>query len=65
MASAYREYLLDKQRIQPRIKEGDPVPFGLDLLMGIKENQILFDRFIATTTLSKRRRSWTIWACTA
>ncbi|SFJ42684.1 hypothetical protein SAMN02799624_04444 [Paenibacillus sp. UNC496MF] len=55
MAAAYRNYLVNEEGVQPRIKKGDPVPFGLDLLMGIKENRILFDRFIATTNYDEAK----------
>ncbi|RAP75234.1 DUF5696 domain-containing protein [Paenibacillus montanisoli] len=56
MASAYRQYLVDEQGVAPLIKKGDPLPFGLDLLMGIKEGQILFDHFIPTTTFEEARQ---------
>ncbi|WP_308635824.1 DUF5696 domain-containing protein [Paenibacillus silvisoli] len=56
MASAYRQYLIDEKGVAPRIKKGDPIPFGLDLLMGIKEGQILFDHFIPTTTFEQARQ---------
>ncbi|WP_219834091.1 DUF5696 domain-containing protein [Paenibacillus sp. R14(2021)] len=56
MASAYRNYLVKEQGVQPRIKKGDPVPFGLDLLMGITENRILFDHLIQTTTYEEAQQ---------
>ncbi|MBM7568502.1 DUF5696 domain-containing protein [Paenibacillus sacheonensis] len=56
MAAAYRNYLVDEQGVQPRIKKGDPIPFGLDLLMGIKQDRILFDKFIATTTFDEAQQ---------
>ncbi|WP_090572683.1 DUF5696 domain-containing protein [Paenibacillus sp. OV219] len=55
MASAYRDFLVNEQGIAPRIKKGDPIPFGLDLLMGIKKGQILFDHFIPTTTFDQAK----------
>lgn len=56
MASAYREYLVKEQGVQPHIKKDDPIPYGLDLLMGIKKNQILFDHFIKTTTYEQAQQ---------
>ncbi|SDX06910.1 DUF5696 domain-containing protein [Paenibacillus sp. CF384] len=53
MASAYRQYLIDEKGVAPRIKKGEAIPFGLDLLMGIKEGQILFDHFIPTTSFEE------------
>ncbi|GIO61909.1 DUF5696 domain-containing protein [Paenibacillus cineris] len=53
MATAYREYLLDEQGVVPKVKKGEAVPFGLDLLMGIKKDQILIDHFIQNTTFSE------------
>ncbi|MBW7452740.1 DUF5696 domain-containing protein [Paenibacillus sepulcri] len=50
MASAYREYLVNEQGLTSKIRKEDPIPYGLDLLMGIKKHQILFDDFIASTT---------------
>jgi hypothetical protein len=55
MANAYRDYLLNEKGVQRRIQPGDPIPYGIDLLMGIEENRILFDRFIPATTFSQAR----------
>lgn len=59
MAAAYRNYLESEEGIKPRIKAGDPVPFGLDLLTGIKEHRILLDRFIPTTTYDEAKKIMT------
>ncbi len=53
MAAAYRDHLTKEKGVTARIKQGDSIPFGLDLLTGIKEYRILFDRFIPTTTFEQ------------
>lgn len=56
MASAYREYLIKEQGVTSHIRKDDPIPYGLDLLMGIKKSQILFDHFIPTTTYDEAQQ---------
>jgi frataxin-like iron-binding protein CyaY len=48
MANAYREYLIDNGRIKQAI-ESDVIPLAIDFFMGIKEDRLLFDRFIKMT----------------
>jgi hypothetical protein len=55
MAAAYRDYLIEEKGLTSRIKKDDPIPYGLDLLTGIMEKRILFDRFIPTTTLEQAK----------
>ena len=49
MANAYRDYLLEKGILEKKIKDGDPIPLGLDLFMGISEKTLIFDRFLPMT----------------
>lgn len=53
MAVSYRTYLIQEKGLLPRIKKGDPVPLGLDLLTGIKQQRILTDRFLPATTFGQ------------
>ncbi|MCY9693853.1 DUF5696 domain-containing protein [Paenibacillus alginolyticus] len=53
MAVSYRGYLLKEKGLIPRMKKGDPIPLGVDLLMGIKQQRILTDRFLPTTTFEQ------------
>ncbi|WP_274362125.1 DUF5696 domain-containing protein [Paenibacillus thermotolerans] len=53
MAAAYRNFLVDEKGLKSRIQQGDPIPYGLDLLTGIKKHQILIDAYISTTTFSQ------------
>jgi len=53
MANAYRKHLLDNQLISKKIDKSDPMPLGLDLFMGIKEDRMLFDKYIPMTTFSQ------------
>lgn len=55
MANAYRNYLLDTGNIKRVIKPGTSIPLAIDFLMGIKEKQLLFDRFIVMTTFDQVR----------
>lgn len=50
MANLYREHLIKTGKIRGTIGKGDGIPLGLDLFMGIKEKQILMDKFIKMTT---------------
>ena len=53
MANAYREHLISSGGISRKISAGDPVGIGIDLFMGIKEERILFDKYIAMTTFKQ------------
>lgn len=55
MTTAYRDFLINEQGLTSRINQGDSIPYGIDLLMGIKEPRILFDRFIPTTTFEQAK----------
>ncbi|AEE95248.1 DUF5696 domain-containing protein [Mahella australiensis] len=56
MANAYRQYLLGKGNIKKVIENGDKIPLGLDLLTGIKEDRLLFDKFIPMTTFDQAKQ---------
>lgn len=53
MASTYREYLIENNKITKKIKDTDKIPLGLDLFMSIKENRMLFDKYIPMTTFKQ------------
>lgn len=53
MANEYRDFLLEGDALKAAIGEGDTIPLGLDFLMGVREERILFDRFIAMTTFKQ------------
>ena len=50
MANTYREYLVNEGQINQVIQKSDSIPLSLDLFMGIKEENMLFDKFIKMTT---------------
>ncbi len=50
MANRYRQHLLDQGLLQRIIHEGDQIPLGLDLFMGIVEERMLWDKYIPMTT---------------
>jgi len=52
MANEYRNYLIEKGDLVKKIDENS-IPMGLDLFMGIKEERILFDKFIQATTFKQ------------
>ncbi len=53
MANRYREYLVESGELQKSQSLNDVMPFGLDLLMGIKEERVLKDKFVKMTTFSQ------------
>lgn len=53
MANRYREYLLNNGKLKKVINENMGIPLALDLLMGIKEKRMLFDKFVPMTTFSQ------------
>lgn len=53
MANRYRAYLLDQGKLKKSDKLKESMPFGLDLLMGIKEKRALKDKFIKMTTFEQ------------
>ncbi|KIL39936.1 hypothetical protein SD70_17110 [Gordoniibacillus kamchatkensis] len=53
MAVAYRTYLTKEKGLTARIRPGDPIPLGLDLLAGIKQQRIVTDRFLPATTFAQ------------
>jgi len=53
MANAYRDYLVDNGGIAGVISDKDDIPLGLDLFMGVKEERLLFDKYIAMTTFDQ------------
>ncbi|MBO9609684.1 MAG: hypothetical protein J7639_27255 [Paenibacillaceae bacterium] len=55
MANAYRDYLIEEKRLHRVIQNGDDIPLGLNLFMGIVEKRMLWDKFIAMTTFAGAR----------
>lgn len=53
MANKFRGYLISNKLINRSTKNSSLPPLGLDVFMGIKEERILFDRFITMTTYSQ------------
>ncbi|SEC79633.1 DUF5696 domain-containing protein [Paenibacillus sp. GP183] len=53
MAVSYRSYLMKEKGLIPRMKKGDPIPLGIDLLTGIKQQRIVSDRFLPATTFEQ------------
>ncbi|NLM49967.1 MAG: hypothetical protein GX196_03325 [Clostridiaceae bacterium] len=52
MARAYRKYLVETGNINNVLKDATAMPFGLDLFMGIKEDRLIFDKYIPMTTFA-------------
>lgn len=50
MANKYREFLIENNLIKKVIAKNDYIPLALNLFMGIKEERMLFDKFIPMTT---------------
>ena len=50
MANTYREYLIKSNLLKKVIIENDNIPLALELFMGIKENRLLFDKYVTMTT---------------
>lgn len=55
MAGRYRDFLLEHGKISDRV-DGEKTPLALDIFMGIKEERILFDRFISMTTFEQTKQ---------
>jgi hypothetical protein len=55
MANVYREYLLENGLLNRAIARGESIPLGLDLFMGVKEERLLFDKFISMTTFDNAK----------
>ncbi len=55
MANAYREFLTESGRIKQVIHKTDNIPIGLDLFMGVREERLIFSRFIPMTTFNNAR----------
>ena len=53
MANAYRDYLVSEGGISRKIPEGGKISLGLDLFMGIKEERMLFDKYVPMTTFKQ------------
>jgi hypothetical protein len=53
MANAYRNYLISNDKIDGNPGSVETIPVGLDFFMGIKEERILFDKFISATTFEQ------------
>ncbi len=59
MANEYRDYLIEKgdlvKKIGKNSRSSNSIPISLDLFMGIKEERILFDKFIQATTFQQSK----------
>ena len=53
MAGAYRSYLLQSGGLGNAVEEMERMPLVLDLFMGIKKDQVLFQTFLPMTTLKQ------------
>ena len=53
MAEKYRNYLLETGKMKSVVKEDAPIPLWIDMLMGVQEERILSDKFIAATTFEQ------------
>ncbi len=60
MANEYRRYLVDTEKITRKSSNytkldnsSNSIPMSLDLFMGIKEERILFDKFVRATTFEQ------------
>jgi len=53
MANVYRNYLIESNGIKRNISVQEDIPLALELFMGIKERNLLFDRYIAMTTFDQ------------
>jgi hypothetical protein len=53
MANQYRDYLIKGEKINKHISNGDKIPLGIDLFMGVNEKLFLFNKFIPMTTFSE------------
>lgn len=49
MANVYRDYLLNNNEINKVINADDKIPVSVNFFMGIVEERILFDKYIAAT----------------
>lgn len=50
MANIYRNYLVENGKLNNTIQDMKSIPLNLELLMGIEEERMLFNRFIPMTT---------------
>lgn len=55
MANAYRNYLLNNGEINRVISPGDKIPLSVDFFMGIMEERILFDKYVAATKFDEAK----------
>jgi len=55
MANAYRNYLVREKKINNLTDDKSGMPLWLDLFMGIRQEQILFDKFIKATTFEQAK----------
>ncbi|NMA94993.1 MAG: hypothetical protein GX974_03045, partial [Clostridiales bacterium] len=54
MANVYRNFLTHRGMLRERNEKAtNGIPLGIDFLMGVKEERILFDRFISMTTFNQ------------
>ena len=55
MADKYRSYLLKTDQVKATISKSDRIPLGLDIFMGIIEERILVNKYIAMTTFKETK----------
>ena len=53
MANVYRNYLVKSGMLEDKIPDGSNVPLALEIFMGIKKQQMLFDKFITMTSIKQ------------
>ena len=61
MAQEYRKYLLDNDQLVKRVEENSDMPIGIDFLMGIKDNALLFSKYLPITTFSNVEDAMDRW----
>ena len=53
MANAYRDYLMKNNELKKVIRNTDSIPLEISLFMGIKEERMLFDKYIPMTSFQQ------------
>lgn len=50
MADAYRQYLIEEDRLANTIEDGSEIPLALEFLMGVTEAQMISEKYITMTS---------------
>jgi len=53
MANSYRNYLIENEKLNNSVEGMNSIPLNLELLMGIEEERIMFNKFISMTNFSQ------------